>query len=109
MRLVRQLVTESALVATLAGGVALLFTWAILKGAVMMMANAVPGEYGGLVFDVAPDLEVFAFVSAVSFIAGMLSGFAPAMESSRARLTSSVAGGPEPVRGRRLQDALVAA
>jgi predicted permease len=108
MRLVRQLVTESALVATLAGGVALLFTWALLKGAVKMMANAVPGEYGGLVFDVAPDLEVFVFVSAVSLIAGMLSGFAPAMESSRARLTSGVAGATEPVRGRRLQDALVA-
>jgi hypothetical protein len=106
LRLIRQLVTESALVGTLAGGVALLLTWAILKGAVMMMANAVPGEYGGLVFDVNPNLEIFAFVLAVSLIAGMLSGFAPALESSRSRLTSSVAGGTEPVRSRRLQDAL---
>jgi ABC-type antimicrobial peptide transport system permease subunit len=32
MRLIRQLVTESALVGTLAGAVALFFTWAVLKG-----------------------------------------------------------------------------
>ena len=109
LRLIRQLFTESALVGILAGGVALLFTWALLKGAAMMMANAVPGEYGGLVFDVAPDLEIFAFVTAVSLIAGMLSGFVPAIESSRSRLTSSVGGGTLPLRSRRLQDALVAA
>lgn len=108
VRVIRQLVTESALVGVLAGGAALLFTWAFLKFAVIMVANAIPGEYGGLVFDVAPDLEIFAFVSVVSLIAGMLSGFAPALESSRSRLISSVGGGTAPVRSRRLQDALVA-
>jgi predicted permease len=109
LRVIRQLVTESALVGALAGAVALLFTWAFLKGAVMMMANAVPGEYGGLVFEVRPDLEIFAFVLAVSLIAGMLSGFVPAMESSRSKLSSGVAGGTAPARSRRLQDVLVAA
>jgi predicted permease len=109
LRLMRQLVTESALVGSLAGAVALPFTWAILKGAVMMMANAVPGEYGGLVFDVTPDLEIFAFVLTVSLIAGLLSGFVPAIEISASRLTSSASGGTEPIGGRRLQDALVAA
>jgi macrolide transport system ATP-binding/permease protein len=108
LRVIRQLVTESAMVGVLAGGVALLFTWAFLKFAVVMIANAIPGEYGGLVFDVTPDLEIFTFVSAVSLIAGMLSGFAPAMESSRSRLISSIGGGTAPVRSRRLQDALVA-
>jgi macrolide transport system ATP-binding/permease protein len=107
LRVIRQLVTESAMVGVLAGALALLVSWAFLKGAVIMMANAVPGEYGGLVFDVAPDFEIFAFVSIVSVLAGMLSGFAPAMESSRSRLTSSVGGGTAPVRSRRLQDALV--
>ena len=109
LRVIRQLVTESALVGILAGAVALLFTWVFLKGAVMMMANAVPGEYGGLVFDVAPDLEIFAFVSAVSLVAGMLSGFVPAMESSRSKLSSSIGGGTAPARSRWLQDVLVAA
>lgn len=53
--LIRQLITESALVGALAGAVALLITWAMLKGAVLMMTNAIPGEYGGLVFDVTPE------------------------------------------------------
>ena len=109
LRVIRQLVTESALVAMLAGAVALLFTWVSLKGAVMMMANAVPGEYGGLVFDVTPDLEIFAFVSAAALVAGMLSGFVPAMESSRFKLSSSIVGGTAPARSRWLQDVLVAA
>src|ERR1017187_2498834 len=109
LRLIRQMVTESALIGTLAGAVALLFTWAILKGAVLAMANAFPGEYGGLVFDVTPPLEIFAFVLAVSLIAGMLSGFAPALVGSRSKLTSSSGGGTEQVRSRRLQDLLVAA
>ena len=74
-----------------------------------MMANAVPGEYGGLVFDVTPDLEIFAFVSTVSLVAGMLSGFVPAMESSRSKLSSSIGGGTAPARSRWLQDLLVAA
>jgi len=109
LRLVRQLISESALIGALAGGVALLVTWAILKGAVAMMANAVPGEYGGLVFDITPDLEIFGFVSVVSLVAGMLSGFAPAIESSKSGLTLSTRGGTAPARSRRLQDALVAA
>ena len=29
--------------------------------AVVAAANLIPGEYGGLVFDVAPDLAVFAY------------------------------------------------
>jgi hypothetical protein len=107
-RVIRQLVTESALVGILAGAVAL-FTWALLKGAVAAMANAVPGEYGGLVFDVTPDLAIFAFVSAVSVIAGMMSGLVPAMQSSRAKLSSSIGRGTATARSRWLQDMLVAA
>ncbi|HEY3742783.1 MAG TPA: ADOP family duplicated permease [Bryobacteraceae bacterium] len=109
LRVIRQLITESALVGILAGGVALLLTWTILKFAVVAMSNAIPGQYGGLIFDVTPDLEIFGFVSAASLFAGMLSGFVPAMESSRSRLAFSTAGGTAPARSRRLQDVLVAA
>jgi macrolide transport system ATP-binding/permease protein len=90
VRLVQQLMTESALTGALAGGAALLVTWAILKGAVAMMANAVPGEYGGLVFDISPDIEIFGFVSVISLVAGMLSGFAPAAESTAQQCLSVV-------------------
>jgi predicted permease len=102
-RLMRQLITESAIAGVIAGALALLFSWIILRAATAAMANMVPGEYGGLVFDVTPNLAIFAFVFLVSVAAGMLSGLLPAWESSRANLHSSTSG-----RSRRLQDALVA-
>ncbi len=75
LRLVRQLISESALIGALAGGVALLVTWATLKGAVAMMANAVPGEYGGLVFDITPDLEIFGFVLVVGLFLALMGSY----------------------------------
>src|SRR6202011_2024977 len=109
LRIVRQLVTESALVGLLAGVLALLFTWALLKVSVTLITNALPMEFITLVFDVTPDFGIFAFVLAVSLVAGMLSGLAPAMESSRAAVSSSSRTGTSSIRSRRIQDVLVAA
>ena len=108
IRLIRQLLTESGLVGLLAGVLALLFTWALLKVAVILTTNALPVEFGKLVFDVTPDFQIFAYVFAVSLIAGMLSGLAPAMESSRSALAANSRTGTSSVRSRRLQDVLVA-
>ncbi len=108
-RVLRQLVTESAVLGLLAGVLALLFTWTFLKILVTLVANALPVEYGTLVFDVTPDLGIFAFVFAVSLLAGILSGLAPAMESSRSALSSAIRAGTSSIRSRRLQDVLVAA
>ncbi len=109
LRVIRQLVTESGLVGLLAGVLALLFSWAFLKVLVTLMGNALPVEYGTLVFDVTPDFGIFAFVSAVSLLAGMLSGLAPAMEGSRSAVSSAGRGSTSSIRSRRLQNVLVAA
>ncbi|MEA2258392.1 MAG: hypothetical protein QOJ51_1217, partial [Acidobacteriaceae bacterium] len=110
-RLVRQLLTESALLGLIAGVVALLFTWALLKVSVTMAAEAIPAEYGSLVLHVTPDPEIFAYVFAISLIAGVLFGLAPALESSRSALSSAVnASAPSsPMRRRRLRGILIAA
>ncbi|WP_321475114.1 ABC transporter permease [uncultured Paludibaculum sp.] len=108
-RLIGQMLTESALIGVMAGGLALVFTQVMLRQAAAMMVDAVPGEYGGLVFDVPLDFEIFAFVSTVSLLSGMLSGLAPALEGSRFGLSLSCRGGTASVRSRRLQDALVVA
>jgi len=108
-RVIRQLLTESALLGLLAGAAAYLFTWALLKVSVTMAADALPAEYGTLVYDVTPDLVLFAYVFAVSQLAGLLFGLAPALESSRAALVSAVRADTSPVRSRRLQDLLIAA
>jgi predicted permease len=109
LRVVQQLVTESTLVGLLSGVLAVLFTWAVLKVTVTLVANALPVEYVTLVFDVSPDFGIFAYVLAVSLGAGLLSGLAPAMENSRTALSSSVPAGTSPVRSRRLQNILVGA
>jgi predicted permease len=108
-RLVRQLLTESALLGLLAGALALLFSWALLKFSLILAAEAFPAEWGTLIFDVTPNLAIFFFVLAVSLAAGILFGLAPAMESSRAALSGAARGSTSPAGSRRLQDFLVAA
>jgi predicted permease len=107
-RIIRQLLTESALVGLLAGVLGFLFTAVLLKFGVTLAAEAFPAEFGTLIFDVTPSLEIFAYVLALSLAAGILFGLAPAMESSRSAL-SPAKGGTATVRTRRTQDFLVAA
>jgi predicted permease len=109
LRVIRQLLTESALLGLLAGAVALLFTSVLLKASVTLAGEAFPAEYGTLIFDVNPDLEVFAYVFGISLVAGILFGLAPAIESSRSALSSAARGSTSPVRSRRIQDFLIAA
>jgi predicted permease len=108
-RIVRQLLTESALLGLLAGVLAFLFTSALLRVPVILAAEALPPEDGTLVFNVTPDLQVFLFVFAISLVAGILFGLAPALESSRSALSSSARGTTSPVRTRRIQNFLIAA
>lgn len=109
LRIIRQLLTESPLLGLMAGVLALLFTWALLKVSVALAAQAVPPEEGTVIFDVTPDLGIFVYVFAISLVAGILFGLAPAMESSRSALSSASRGGTSPVRSRRVQDFLIAA
>jgi predicted permease len=108
-RIIRQLLTESALLGLLAGVLALLFTWGFLKLSVYLAAEAFPAEFGTLIFDVNPNLEIFAYVFAVSLFAGILFGLAPALESARSALSSRIGSSTAPVQSRRLQDFLIAA
>jgi predicted permease len=108
-RLIRQLLTESTLIGLLAGAIALPLTWALMHVAVTRAAEALPVDVGTLVLNVTPDLEIFAYVVAISLFAGVLFGLAPAIESSRSALFSTIRGaGTSPVRGR-LRHVLIAA
>jgi predicted permease len=85
-RLIRQLLTESALLAVIAGGLALLVTWALLKIGANLAASVLPVEYGAFIVHVNPDFGIFAYVFTISLFAGVLFGLAPALESSRSAL-----------------------
>ena len=111
MRIIRQLLTESALLGLIAGAVALLFSWAFLQVVVVLIADAFPAEYGTFIFHVTPDLGIFAYVFCVSLLAGVLFGLAPALESSGAAVSSALKAnsGTGKVRSRRMRNFLMAA
>jgi predicted permease len=108
-RVIRQLLTESAVLGLVAGSAALACSWAFLKIAVALMAAALPPEFGTLIFDVAPSLPIFAFTTGISLMAGVLFGLTPALESSRVALVSSARGASSSGRSRRTQNVLIAA
>lgn len=111
LRLVRQLLTESALLGVFAGVVALMLSWTLMKGLATVAADAFPAQYGTLIFRVNPDPGSFAYVSAISLAAGILFGLAPALESTRSALSAALKANARmsPLRSRRLRGAFIAA
>jgi predicted permease len=89
-RLIRQLLTESAILGLLAGVVSLFLTWWILRLLVVEISATLPAEWGAFAMHVAPDIGVFGYVFAVSLLAGLLFGLAPALESSKPSLSSAL-------------------
>jgi predicted permease len=87
-QLVRQLTTESLVLAT-AGGLAglALATWATRA-----LAAIQPPVEIGLSFDFAPDGRVLLFTLAIATLTGLLFGLAPALRASRPSLVPSLKG-----------------
>ena len=107
-RLIRQLLTESTLLGVLAGAAALPVTWALMRLAVIKATEQVPPEFT-LVFNVTPDMSVFACVLALSVFAGLVFGLASALASSRSALFSATRSTGASLGRGRLRHALIAA
>jgi predicted permease len=84
-RLIRQLLTESLLLAALSGAMGLLLA---LWGARLLLAYLPPEQTA--TFDLAPDAAVLGFTFAVSLLTSLLFGLAPALRATRLDLTSSL-------------------
>jgi predicted permease len=87
-RLLRQLLTESALTSLLAGAAGLLLAWASLHA---LISFAPPGI--DRIEETRLDGGVLAFTGAVSLLAAMAFGLAPAWKLSRNRSTESLRSG----------------
>jgi predicted permease len=84
-RLIRQLLTESLLLAALSGALGLLLAqW----GARLLLAYLPPERTAA--FDLTPDTAVLAFTLAVSLLTSLLFGLTPALRATRLDLTSSL-------------------
>ncbi len=84
-RLVRQLLTESVLLAMLGGSLGLL----VAQWGVSVLLTYLPRQTQAAL-DVAPDARVLMFTLAVSVLTGLLFGLAPAWQATRLNLTASL-------------------
>ena len=78
-RLIRQLLTESVLLATLGGALGLALAF---RGGDLLLLLVSPGE-SPLALDVRPDARILLFCGAVSLVTGILFGLAPALRATR--------------------------
>ncbi len=110
-RLVRQLLTESALMSMLAGVIGLLVAWWSLRSLLVQVAASLPTYWGTIAIHVTPDQRVFAYMLLLALGATAAFGLAPALEASKPNLTSALKEEGAAFGGRlrksRLRDVLV--
>jgi putative ABC transport system permease protein len=111
-RLVRQLLTESVLLAVPAALAGALISQASIRFTQWLMFTTLPAAFAKLVRvpRLDPDMRVFGFILAASFAATLLFGLIPAIQTTRSNLVQANRGdfGNE-YRPTRLRNALVAA
>ena len=82
-RIVRQLLTESFILAAIGGVCGILFAQGGVKVLVTLVARTSP-------LDVHPDITVLVFTGVVSLAAGIIFGMAPALRASKTDLTTAI-------------------
>jgi putative ABC transport system permease protein len=106
MRVVRQLLTESVLLALVGGGLGLL----VAMWGVDLLVAASPAELPR-VREIGLDAHVLGFTAAVALLTGILFGLAPAMQASKLDLNESLKeggrGSTESLRRNRVRSLLV--
>jgi putative ABC transport system permease protein len=106
-RIIRQLLTESVILAIFGGILGTVFAW----GGLRMIIASLPN--GSLPEDVFVSGRVVAFTALISIGTGLLFGLVPALQTSKidlsAALKEATRGGSEGLAKQRLRDALVTA
>src|SRR5262249_6785393 len=91
-RLVRQLLTESILIAVLGGAAGLLLANWALSVLLNVALSSLPPEIGvvTVALNLRPDLSIFSFTALISLLTGVTFGLVPALEASRTDLISAL-------------------
>jgi predicted permease len=86
VRLVRMLITESLIMAVIAGAASAYLVRHVPHPLFRYLAPRAPG------YPMNPDWRIFLYISAIVLLSGILSGLAPALESVKVDLTASLKG-----------------
>jgi len=89
-RLLRQLLTESVLIALFAGALGLPLAGWLLHLLVVEIASALPSAWGTIALQVSPDVRIFSYTLFVSCAAGIAFGLAPALQASKSDMNSAL-------------------
>jgi predicted permease len=92
-RIIRQLLTESVLVAALGGLAGLSLTVWLLKALypVLLASAPIPALWRDSIFlNLTPDYRVFGFTLLMALLAGLAAGLAPALQASRPDLNATL-------------------
>lgn len=101
-RIVRQLLTESVVLAAMGGAIGLLLAGWGVDALVALVSRSSP-------LDVRPDPLVLGFTAGVSLISGVVFGLAPALRASRSDLSTALKAKSSRVGGLKLRSGLAPA
>jgi predicted permease len=94
-RLIRQLLTESLLLAGLGAAAGIVLAWRLSR---MLLLMASPGPEA-LPLDLTPNFRVLGFTLVVSMLSALIFGTAPALRAARIEPNSSLKGGKGAAQG----------
>ncbi len=86
IRLARMLITESLLLAALAGAASIYIVWRLPQPLAHYLAPK------AVAYPLPPDWRTFSYIAAVAVVTGILAGLAPASETFKANLMNSIKG-----------------
>lgn len=97
-RVMRQLITESMLLASIGGVLAICFAY----GGASILVTIISSARGSnpLALNLQPDWRVFVFAAGATFLVGLLFGILPAMRSIAAAVSSERSTSTQPFRAR---------
>jgi predicted permease len=85
-RLIRQLMTESLVLALIGGGLGLVIGLWTLKA----LIASIPGDFGAVGLRATPNQSILEFAVSISVMTGVLFGLAPALRATRSSLQRAV-------------------